>query len=65
MSKKRKVQNSPPIDLPISDIAVLGLVSTRNYMGFTKGINGTQIIKEMKQASFPDWVDIKYSLTKI
>ena len=61
MSKKRKVQKSPPIDLPISDIAVLGLISTRNYIGFTKGITGKQIIKEMKQASFPDWVDIKYS----
>jgi len=61
MSKERNLKKKPPNKLPINDIAVLGLVTSRSYMGFTKGITGKQLINEMKKANFPDWVDIKYS----
>ena len=59
--KEENIKKNPPKKLPISDIAVLGLVSTRSFMGFDKGITGKQLINEMEKSSFPEWVDIKYS----
>ena len=61
MPKKEKNKKEPPSILPISDIAVLGLVNTRMYMGFESGITGKQLLDEMQKANFPDWVEIKYS----
>lgn len=61
MPEKEKKKKEPPIKLPLSDIAVLGLVNTRMFMGFESGITGKHLLDEMHKANIPDWVDIKYS----
>ena len=61
MNIEKDLKRIPPEELPISDVAILGIIISRSHMGRFNGITGKDIIKEMKEAKYPNWVDIQYS----
>ncbi len=61
MNDKHKSIKTPPDELPISDVAILGIIISRKSMDRFDGITGKEIISEMREAKYPTWVDIQYS----
>lgn len=61
MNIEKNSKRVPPEELPISDVSILGIIVSRSYMSRFYGITGKDIIIEMKEAKYPNWVDIQYS----